>query len=118
MRKTHREVPRFYLTCDCEHDLTSYCQAEQHEPCHRAEPQASHEGYITNRRDQVLYFREAYEHPTTTGPYYERAAMVWLAGRVCRWACPCTCHTATQVQESGNSGTSELPKRSTVQRKP
>jgi hypothetical protein len=94
MRKTHRAVPRFYLMCACQHGLTSYCKTDQHEQCHRADPQAHHDGYITNRRDQVLYLTEAYEHPTTsaTGPHYERAAMVWLADRVCRWVCPCTCH--------------------------
>lgn len=102
MRKTFAEVPGFYLKCACQSGLTSYCQNDRHEQCHRAEPLRSHETWILRHGGaQVAHFAEVYAHETdtsATGPKFTTAAQVWLADRVCRWICPCDCeHTGKQV---------------------
>lgn len=98
MRKTHREVPAFFRTCDCQYGLTSWCQHDQHDRCHRAPPLRSVETYICDTTGTTpLAFAAPYEHRTdtsATGPQFTSLAQVWLADRVCRWVCPCTCHTA------------------------
>lgn len=33
--------------------------------------------------------------PTATGGHRMSEAQVWLSDRVCRWLCPCDCHTST-----------------------
>lgn len=93
MRKTHRDVPAFFTRCLCQSGPSTWCQMDRHDRCHRATDLPACEAYITNSVEQVAYFGEAYGHPTlsATGWHYERAAMVWLADRVCRWVCPCEC---------------------------
>ncbi|MCU1615020.1 MAG: Lsr2 protein, partial [Frankiales bacterium] len=63
--------------------------------CHRATPLRSYETVICGRSGaSPRYFTEPYEHPTdtsATGPRHEYLAMVWLADRVCRWVCDCSC---------------------------
>lgn len=98
MRKTDREVPGFYHACACQSGLTSWCQHDQHDRCHRAEPLRSVETYICGTGGStVLAFPAPYEHRTddsATGPQFTDLAQVWLADRVCRWVCPCNCHAA------------------------
>jgi hypothetical protein len=98
MRKTHREVPAFYVTCACQRSLTSWCGIGRCELCHRATPQRSYETVICGQSgNDPRYFPEPYAHDTDVsaiGPRRERLAMVWLADRACRWVCPHTCHAA------------------------
>jgi hypothetical protein len=95
MRKTYREVPAFYSTCDCQFGATQWCQTGRHDRCHRAEPLVSCATMILRRGG--LYpasFTEEFTHPTpsATGPVTTSLAQVWLADRRCRWVCPCECH--------------------------
>lgn len=95
MRKTHRECPGFYARCGCQSGLTHWCQIGQHDRCHRATPQRTEATVIVSRSGSPAHFRAYYEHPSdisATGPHREQTALVWLADRVCRWLCPCTCH--------------------------
>lgn len=98
MRKTHREVPGFYTTCACQYGMTTWCQIGQHDRCHRATPQISHETVVCKPGGTYpALFAEDFEHPdctSVTGPHSTCLALVWLADRVCRWVCPCACHTA------------------------
>ncbi len=96
MRKTYREVPGFFQRCACESGRTSWCVEGKHGRCHRATPMPHYETVITTKSEQVTEFAASFTHPTVsaTGWRCERVAMVWLADRVCRWVCPCECHTA------------------------
>lgn len=99
MRKTHREVPGYYSTCACQYGVTSWCQHGQCGRCHRGAPLPGPAGYVGGPGGQaVMVFAEPYEHPTpsATGSHKTSMAMFWLADRVCRWVCPCTCHGREQ----------------------
>lgn len=101
MRKTFAEVPGMFTSCACEYGLTSWCQNGQCERCHRAEPQPGPAGYVCGRTgEDPMYFGEPYEHPTisATGRHKTQVAMFWLADRVCRWICPCSCHDIVMEQ--------------------
>ncbi|WP_242890179.1 DUF6248 family natural product biosynthesis protein [Actinomadura litoris] len=99
MRKTHTEVPGVYTTCACQGGLTSWCQNGRCDRCHRATPLRDYATVICLRGgSRPAMLSEPFTHRTdvsATGPRFEQIAMVWLADRVCRWACPCTCHTAS-----------------------
>lgn len=80
MRKTYAECPGFYSKCACQSG---------------AKPLTSYETVICWRGDRPAYFLEEFSHPTedATGWKHTSLAMVWLADRVCRWVCPCVCHS-------------------------
>ncbi len=109
MRKEHRSTPAFFASCPCLYGKSWHCQHGKCLECHRAAPLRSPEGYITNKREEVLSFSAPYQHPheTATGAHPTRNAMVWLADRACRWVCPCTCH-------QGDAEPQESYKRATV----
>lgn len=92
-RKCFRDHPGYHLKCSCQSGMSTWCQNGKHEECHRGTALPNCEAFITNRRDQVLYFPEPYKHPTVTatGAHRTSAAQVWLAHRTCRWVCPCKC---------------------------
>jgi hypothetical protein len=94
MLKVHKHVPQFHSHCACQHGETGHCSGGQHRACVRGEPLPSCETYICGTDGQVLHLPEPFEHPSpsATGARRERAAMVWLADRVCKWRCPCSCH--------------------------
>lgn len=97
MRNTYREVPGFYLTCACQGNgpcINTPQRPETHLTCHVGRwPLPRYETIITNRRQQVSAFTRPFRYPTpsATGWHHSRLAMVWLADRVCRWACTCGC---------------------------
>lgn len=97
MRKTYRDTPGYFAGCACEYGLTSWCQHGQCDRCHRATPQRSAETVICGPGGETpLHFSEPYEHITdiyATRPLHTSHALVWLADRVCRWVCPCDCHS-------------------------
>lgn len=100
MRKYYREVPGLYTACPCQWGATSDCQAGRHDRCHRATPLRAYASMICGP-DGVTStaFLEPYEHEVDTsaaGPQPTSYALVWLADRVCRWACSCPCHTVPQ----------------------
>ena len=97
MRKTFREVPGFYLTCACQWG-NGPCRPSsglpRHDACHLGTPIWDYETIIgTKGGIGVTAFAEPYRHPTAsaTGWHRSHLAMVWLADRACRWACPCNC---------------------------
>lgn len=97
MRKTHRELPEYYRRCACQSGLSTWCGTRgTHRECRRAKPLPSPHTYIVSRGGYVASFREPYEHKhqSATGWNEDYSAMVWLADRVCRWQCPCGCHSA------------------------
>lgn len=96
MRKTFKELPRFYLTCACQHNgpCLNDPRPETHRTCHVGRhPLARYETVISSKRGYVVAFRDPYRYPdaSATGWHYSRLAMVWLADRVCRWSCTCDC---------------------------
>jgi hypothetical protein len=101
MRKARDEHPDTH--CPCQWGAPLNCAGDP--SCHRIEPLASCETYITNRRWQVQSFTTDYEHPTASAASTRRRrdAMVWLADRRCRWVCP-------------NRHVSAAPERETVPR--
>lgn len=95
MRSTFGDVPGHYLLCACQFGLTHYCRIGQHGRCHRATPQPSSETWVCDRAQHPCHFKKPFRHlsrTSATGPRKDRSAAVWLADRVCRWLCPCTCH--------------------------
>lgn len=98
MRTEYREKPDADTTCPCQWGPTSHCQRGAHDQCHRATPLRSYASMICGP-DGVTpaAFPGPYEHEVdtfATGPQPTSYALVWLADRVCRWACSCPCHTA------------------------
>ncbi|MGW4476947.1 DUF6248 family natural product biosynthesis protein [Nonomuraea sp. NPDC004354] len=96
MRKTHAEVPGFYLACACQ--WTGPClnsrDPGRHQRCHMGTPIYEYETIISVRGGQgVAGLRQPYRYPTAsaTGRRPSHLAMVWLAGRRCRRACSCDC---------------------------
>lgn len=102
MRKCYAETPGYYTMCACQSGMTTWCDTGVHHRCHRATPLPRHEGFVDTRGGvHVAYFTADYEHPTltATGRFPTRLAQVWLADRVCRWVCPCPCHSAPAAPE-------------------
>jgi hypothetical protein len=104
MRGTFLTAVGFYSTCLCQNRRSHHCARDRHDMCI-----GTLSGFhtIIGRPDgSVAEFPDPYRHPTesATGPQHETAALVWLADRVCRWVCPCSCHTApaepTPVQDA------------------
>lgn len=94
MRNTFLTAVGFYSSCLCQNGRSHNCANGRHGRC-----PGTLTGFhtIIGRPDgTVAEFPAPYEHPTdsATGPQHEHAALVWLADRVCRWQCPCDCHTA------------------------
>lgn len=104
MRKTFREVPGFYLTCACQWS-NGPCNPSSgppwHDTCHLGTPIPDYETIIGTRGGVgVAAFAQPYRYPTAsaTGWHPSHLAMVWLADRACRWACPCDCgHPRTDI---------------------
>lgn len=104
MRKTYygdpgknNGTPGLYTHCDCQAGLTHWCQTNAHRKCHRATPLTGPATWIVSRAGYVMEFAEPYAHHSTldsieVGPAHNAA--VWLADRICRWVCPCDCHSA------------------------
>jgi hypothetical protein len=95
MRKTYRDVPDAFHTCACQSGASQWCQEGKHARCHRGEPLPDYETLLCRRGGEYpATFPEPFTHPTpsATGARRSQLAMVWLADRVCRWVCPCTCH--------------------------
>lgn len=105
MRKTFREVPGFYAACACQGHgpcINTPKRPETHLTCHVGRwPLPCYETIIAVRGGLgPAAFRMPYRYPapSATGWKYSRLAMVWLADRVCRWACSCDCgHSRTDV---------------------
>ncbi|MER7131209.1 DUF6248 family natural product biosynthesis protein [Streptosporangium saharense] len=93
MRKTFREVPGFYLTCACQWPGPCLNGPRVHETCHMGVPMYDYETIITRGGVGVTAFAQPYRHPTAsaTGWHRSHLAMVWIAGRRCRWQCTCPC---------------------------
>ncbi|WP_431897874.1 DUF6248 family natural product biosynthesis protein [Nonomuraea sp. bgisy101] len=96
MRKVHAEVPGFYLACACQWNGPCLNSRDpgRHSRCHMGTPMYEYETIIAVRGGQgVASFRRPYRYPTAsaTGWHRSHLAMVWLAGRRCRWACSCDC---------------------------
>lgn len=86
--------------CACQYGPSGYCLRDAHERCGRGTPLRAYEALVCGP-DGVspLAFGEPYAHETdtsATGPRHTTVAMVWLADRVCRWICPCTCGHSAQ----------------------
>lgn len=96
MRTTYSQTPGFFTHCACQHGITPPCQKGRHDLCGRATPLRRPEACICDQRGMVTFLPEYYQHPSdvsAVGPSRTRCAQVWLADRVCRWQCPCDCHT-------------------------
>lgn len=97
MRKQFSELPGFYLTCACQHKgpCLNGRDPGRHQRCHVGRHGLPRfEAMIDTRGGHgVAAFTMPYRYPTAsaTGWRHERLAMVWLAGRTCRWACTCDC---------------------------
>ncbi|WP_433235400.1 DUF6248 family natural product biosynthesis protein [Streptosporangium sp. CA-135522] len=93
MRRVEYEVrPGFYTRCGCQRDVCHQCRCGVHERCN-AIPRQSHEGMIADKTGtHPACFKEPYKHVTVDGaPRPTVVAQVWLADRICRWACRCDC---------------------------
>lgn len=101
MRKSHRDAPRAAFSCSCQYGASQYCERGEHGRCHVGKGLPSCEAFITDKADRVLYLPAEFAYPTltATGARPTRAAQVWLADRVCRWACPCPCHSPADAIE-------------------
>jgi hypothetical protein len=109
MRETFREVPAFFLACACQYGITHWCRIGKHTKCHRETPLPDNETAIGSGADHRLHFKNPYRHMVctgATGPRWSREALVWLADRVCRWVCPCSCHHS-QVPGRAAAGVGE-----------
>lgn len=99
MRKTWREVPGATTACACQYGTTLQCQRGDCDRCHRATSLTMPIGYICRRDGETpLVFTQPYKHPhaTATQRVVTSLAMVWYADRLCRWLCPCDCHSRQQ----------------------
>jgi hypothetical protein len=101
MRKQYRQTPGFYTKCPCQFGPSGHCTGgpgARHEHCPRGVPlRSEHTMILSPGGVYPAHFTADYEHKTdtsATGPQYTSLALVWLADRVCRWICPCDCHTA------------------------
>lgn len=100
MQTTYRTVPGFYEACACQYGSTTWCREGRHDMCVRGTPLRSYATVICGPSGtRPTRFTSHYRNVTdtsTTGPCHETAALVWLADRVCRWICDCTCAHATR----------------------
>lgn len=81
MRKEHREIPGSLTACPCQWGPSSYCLHGRHGRCRSDAPSTYPETWITDADGRVWGLAH-------------QQVQVWLADRVCRWVCPCGCHTA------------------------
>lgn len=87
-------------SCACQYGTCGYCVHGRHDACINRQTWPKHRiaGYVCGRGGITPpCLAEPYEHETSasaTGPQFTSLAQVWLADRVCRWVCPCSCHTA------------------------
>jgi hypothetical protein len=96
MRRTYLTTPGVYTRCACEGAQTGHCSQGRHRACGRSTPLRAVETYICTPDGLVTNLPKLFRHATdtsATGPSRTSAAQVWLADRVCRWTCTCTCHT-------------------------
>lgn len=97
-RAMRKEGADWRTACACQYMPTTYCTTGQHDRCHRATPSPpSWEALICDKTGiYPVYHAEPNRYPTPslTGPKRERVAQVWLADRMCRWRCGCSCHSA------------------------
>lgn len=82
--------------CVCQRGLSRECRAGDCGACPGRTGYPHPETYVTTPRGGVADLPGEYVHPTpsASGAHRVRHAQVWLADRVCRWACPHECHTA------------------------
>lgn len=93
MRRVEYQVwPGCYTRCECQRDVCHQCGRGVHELCN-AIPRQSDEGMIADKTGvHPACFKEPYKHRTIDGPPRPTpVAQVWLADRICRWACRCDC---------------------------
>lgn len=95
MRRVEFQVrPGFYTRCECQRDVCHQCSRGVHERCN-AIPRQNREGMIADKSGVApacFTERDRYEHVTIDGaPQRTVVAQVWLADRICRWACRCDC---------------------------
>ncbi|WP_031166024.1 DUF6248 family natural product biosynthesis protein [Streptosporangium roseum] len=95
MLKAHNEHPGATSHCACQWGGGSCLSAwkPRHDTCHIGVPLPVCETYIVTRTGGVAGFAEPYRHPSVSATGWHRVAtaMVWLADRLCAWACPCDC---------------------------
>jgi hypothetical protein len=87
-RQVHHDVPQAATTCACQAGPTGHCSGTQHGRCTGA-LMPTCETYLCDRSGTVVV-----SYPGDTKPRHARGSTVrvWLADRVCRYRCPCTCH--------------------------
>lgn len=103
MRKDYAEHAGYIHHCACQWGVTTWCEVGNHKKCVGGlKPRRTTETAITSRGGGCAVLPEPYRHlvdTSATRPKREQYALVWLADRVCRWACPCTCHSRTAYEE-------------------
>jgi len=107
-----RHNPDHVTTCGCQWGPTGHCGRSRHAECWFAtgRPGADHgpsavvETWIATSRGEVAGV------PGVTG-------RVWLADRVCRWRCPCTCHDPALERRPGAAVQLDLFNLSTMERR-
>ncbi len=86
-------LPARYTTCACQRGVSRACARGTHDRCPR--DLVAKEGVVTDRSGvDFVAFATPYAHRTVTvdgPPLPTPVAQVWLADRVCRGVCPCTC---------------------------
>ncbi|MEQ4726252.1 DUF6248 family natural product biosynthesis protein [Nonomuraea sp. B19D2] len=93
MRRVQYKVhPGVYTRCECQRDVCYSCHRGVHERCIGI-PRQDREGMIAGKSGvHPACFKEPYKHVTIDGPPHATCvAQVWLADRICRWACRCGC---------------------------
>jgi hypothetical protein len=93
MRRVENEIrPGCYTRCECQRDVCYQCGRGAHERC-MGKPRTDREGMIADKTGvHPACFAEPYNHRTIDGPPHPTpVAQVWLADRICRWACRCAC---------------------------
>lgn len=98
--------------CECQFGLTPHCEEGRCGECEAAGgPQPGAEATINaspEGRYPMLWKPSPFTHPATAygtaSGVRERPDIVvhvWLADRVCRWFCPCSCHPPYQPPSRG-----------------
>jgi hypothetical protein len=87
--RTGTAHPPQLTVCPCQWGATGHCEQGRHRSC-RAEEVAGPrpEAYLTRADSTCVMDRGD-------------PVQVWLAGRPCRWMCPCECHTAPAAPVQG-----------------
>ena len=95
IRAEYRRAPNVLL-CGCQIGTSGPCKDGHHRLCHQECPHPDAEAWVWTRRGHVAQFPEPYEHPFPwkgDRVWEPNAwARLWLADRVCRWVCSCSCH--------------------------